>query len=372
MTKTVTYSRKWKIAANVCRLILGAVFIFSGFVKSVDPWGTALKVSEYLSIYGLESLQPAAMTFSIWLCGAELMMGLMLMFRVRIRLISIFALLSLIFFTILTFLSATIFPVEDCGCFGDAVKLSPWATFVKNAVMLPMACIVWWRYRPDRIFAFSRAEFILTLLFFSIGMGVGIYCYRHLPLIDYLPYKVGTNLREAMNRRQETNVGEVLVECRNMKTGEIREFALADTEWQDESVWEWIDTRMADNEESVKVETIIDEFTVRDAEGDVTEDIVGAEGVLYMLCVTYLNELPGDCEARMGALVGRAVEEGADVVCLTPDYLGGVTYRRFAGSEPVRCFNIDATVMKTMLRARNGVVTLRDGTIVDKRNCRDI
>ena len=372
MTKTVTHSRRWKIAAGVCRLILGAVFIFSGFVKSVDPWGTALKVSEYLSIYGLESLHPAAMTFSIWLCGAELMMGLMLLFKVRIRLISIFALLSLIFFTILTLLSATIFPVEDCGCFGDAIKLSPWATFLKNAIMLPMACVVWWRYRPDRIFAFSKAEFALTLLFFTVGMGVGTYCYRHLPLIDYLPYKVGVNLREAMQSRYETTAGEVIMEYRNIRTGELREFTLADTEWQDDSVWEWVDTRSAGNAESVRVETIIDEFSVRDAEGDVTEEIVTAEGVLYMLCITELDALPEDCERRMGKLVEQAVGEGADVVCLTPDYLNGVTYRRFAGSEPVRCFNIDATVMKTMLRARNGVVTLRDGTIVDKRNCLDI
>ena len=80
-------SRRLKIIANICRIIAGAVFAFSGFVKAVDPWGTALKVNEYLSIYGFEELQPASMIFSIWLCGAEFMMGLMLIFRVRRRLI---------------------------------------------------------------------------------------------------------------------------------------------------------------------------------------------------------------------------------------------------------------------------------------------
>ena len=96
----------------------------------IDPWGTALKVNEYLSIYGLDYLQPGAMVFSIWLCGAELMMGCMLLFKVRIRLISIFAVLSMVFFTLLTLLSATLIPVEDCGCFGEALKLTPWETFV--------------------------------------------------------------------------------------------------------------------------------------------------------------------------------------------------------------------------------------------------
>lgn len=100
-------SKGLKLASNICRILVGVCFIFSGFVKAVDPWGTALKVNEYLSIYGIEWLSPISMIFSIWLCGAELMMGLMLLFRVRTRLISIFALVSMSFFTLLTFLSAT-------------------------------------------------------------------------------------------------------------------------------------------------------------------------------------------------------------------------------------------------------------------------
>lgn len=118
-------SRAFKLLANVCRLILACTFIVSGFSKVIDPWGTAMKVNEYLSIYGMESLQGASMAFSIWLCGAEMMMGCMLLFKVRIRLISIFAVLSMLFFTALTLLSATVIPVEDCGCFGEALKLTP-------------------------------------------------------------------------------------------------------------------------------------------------------------------------------------------------------------------------------------------------------
>lgn len=365
---------KWlKTAALICRLTMGVVFIFSGFVKSVDPWGTALKVNEYLSMYGLEWLHPMAMSFSIWLCGAELMMGLMLLFRVRIRLISIFALVSMIFFTGLTFLSATWIPVEDCGCFGEAVKLTAWQTFAKNLVLLPMAFVLWWRYRRDRIFAFSKREICLTVLFFTIGMGVGTYCYMHLPLIDYLPYKIGVNIADEMRRAEVNSVGDVVVVCRNTGTGEIREFELGDSEWQNDKVWEWMETRTTDDVGNVKVEAIIDEFAVRDATGDVTEEFVNTEGRLYVLCVTDLNRLSEDCERRMGEIVALAeADDDANVVCLTPDYLDGVTFHRFAGSEPVRCFNIDATVMKTMLRARNGLIVLEDGTITDKRNCRDI
>ena len=135
--------RSLRILSEVCRLILGATFLLSGFTKVVDPWGTAIKINEYLSIYGFEFLEPGSMAFSIWLCGAEMMMGCMLLCKVRIRLVSIFALVSMLFFTGLTLLSATIIPVEDCGCFGEALKLTPWQTFFKNLVLLPMAAVVW-------------------------------------------------------------------------------------------------------------------------------------------------------------------------------------------------------------------------------------
>jgi len=184
---------KW--TATVCRIVMGITFVFSGLSKVIDPWGTALKVDEYLAIYGFEELSRLAMAFSIWLCGAELMMGCMLLCKVRIRLVSIFALASMSFFTLLSLLSATVLPVEDCGCFGDALKLSPWETFLKNLLLLPMAFVVWYRYRPDKIFAFKPAEVLLTLIFFSGSMGLGIYCSRHLPFIDFLPYKIGVDLR---------------------------------------------------------------------------------------------------------------------------------------------------------------------------------
>ena len=266
-------SRTFKLLANVCRLILACTFILSGFTKVIDPWGTALKVNEYLSIYGMEALEPASMTFSIWLCGAELMMGCMLLFKVRIRLISIFALASMLFFTLLTLLSATVIPVEDCGCFGEALKLSPWETFVKNVVLLPMAFVVWWRYRPDRIFAFKPVEIVLTCTFFCLSMYLGYYCYLPLPLIDFLPYKVGVNIAGAM-RAPVPDAGEtetVLV-YRNRLTGEEREFSLDETEWQDAETWEWVDTRTTG--EAPAVAPLIGEFALRDAGGDATEEVL--------------------------------------------------------------------------------------------------
>lgn len=360
-----------KLLAHVCRTILALTFIVSGFTKTIDPWGTALKVSEYLTIYGWDSLQPATMGFSIWLCGAELMMGCMLLFKVRIRMVSIFALASMCIFTVITFLSATVLPVEDCGCFGEALKLTPWQTFFKNLILLPMAVIVWWRYRPDRIFSFSKLEFALMCLFFAGSMSLGYYCYRHLPLVDYLPYRVGVHIRQAMEAQEAApdEETETVLVYRNLKNGKLREFRLEDTEWQNSAKWEWVDTRI---ESSVSVvRPLISEFAVHNAEGDATEALLTHAGRLYLLCVTDPAALPKRCAERMGALIDRAVNEGSAIVCLTPDPLYG-QIECVITNRTIPCYNIDASTMKTMLRARNGLLVLDDGVIRGKYNCVDL
>ena len=368
-------SKRLRHISHLCCFVVGVFFIFSGFVNVIDPWGPALKVNEYLSIYNMEWFAPAAMPFSIWMCGAELMMGLMLLFRVRIRLISIFALVSMSFFTVLTFLSATWIPVEDCGCFGDALKLSPWATFWKNVVILPLVIIIWYRYRRDKILVFKRVELFLTCLFCTIAMGLGVYCYYTLPLIDFLPYKKGANIYEMIQSQHDTGASEMndeeyVLVYRNRQTGKLQEFSIDDTEWQDEAKWEWVETRVVN--EISPIQTLVSEFSISDFDGDVTEDILTRSGKVYMICVTSLSNLKESCEQRLGEVVAHASQEGAYVICLTPEPLREVTWREFDGGESVRCYNIDATVLKTMLRAENGLVVLNDGVIEGKYNCRMI
>ncbi len=267
-------------------------------------------------------------------------------------------------------LSATLIPVEDCGCFGEALKLTPWQTFFKNLALLPMAFVVWWRYRPDKIFAFNALEIVLTVTFFFLSMYLGYYCYRHLPLIDFLPYKVGVNIWEGMHAPAvEPGETETVLVYRNLETGKLHEFSLEDTAWQDAGKWEWVDTRTT--EEMPAIRPLMSEFALRDAEGDATEEILTAPGRVYMLCVTSFDRLPRACAKRFAALIRRAQSEGARVVCLTPQPLYGVAYHDF-GSGEVRCYNIDASTMKTMLRANNGMVLLEEGVIRAKKNCRDI
>lgn len=351
---------------------MGSVFIVSGFVKAVDPWGTMIKVNEYLTIYGWESLIPWSMAFSIWLCGAEFMMGCMLTFKVRIRFVSIFALLSMSIFTVVAFLSATVLPVEDCGCFGDALKLTPWQTFYKNLSLLPLAFILYWRYRPDKIFLFNRVEITLAICFFTIAMGIPTYCYRHMPLLDYLPYRIGVNLPEAIADARATGLKsesseEVVLIYRNRRSGKLRQFKLDDKAWHDENKWEWVETLTVEDE--VDVRPLVGEFALRSVAGEeCTDEILATEGGLHILFATSLDfESYEQCRDIFARFIERMESKGDRVICVTPNYID--ESGMFMGVE---CYNIDPTTMKTALRANYGVISLFDGVIVNKLNWRDM
>ncbi len=257
-------NRIFKLLTNLCRIILAATFIFSGFTKVIDPWGTALKVNEYLSIYGMEWLQPAAMTFSIWLCGAELMMGCMLLCKVRIRLISIFAVASMCFFTVPYLPQCHGHSRRGLRLLRRCAEAHAVGDLLKNLVLLPMAFVVWWRYRPDKIFAFKPLEIVLTCTFFFCSMYLGYYCYIHLPLIDFLPYKVGVNIAEAMHAPVESPAKSPR-RCSStaISARARREFSLDDTEWQNADEWEWVDTRTTGRRPPAT--PLIGEFALRDA-----------------------------------------------------------------------------------------------------------
>jgi hypothetical protein len=357
--------------ADVCRVLLGLTFIFSGFVKTVDPWGTALKITEYLNVYGFATLNNYRFGFAIWFCAAELMMGLMLTFKIKTRLISIFSLLIMTFFLVLTVLSATVLPVEDCGCFGDALRMSPWASVAKNVVLWVLAIVVWLYARKRfAFFPVTVREWVCTALFAAIAGGLGTYCYRHLPLIDFLPYKVGVDLRAAVLGSAETDTAtEARIVCRNLSDGSLREFAVTDTTWYDTTRWDFVE--QVEQRESPESNMSLREFAIFDSEGDATAEIVATQGRVYMLCAVKLDMIKPRHAAKFAQVVDRAYQDGAKVVLLTATPLTGDQTIDFGGGS-VPLYNVDATTMITMLRASVGMVVIDNGVIVDKKNVRDI
>lgn len=360
-------SDKKKILYNVCRIVLAVTFIFSGFVKCVDPFGTSLKVGEYFSAAGVEWLDAWRPGISVWLCAAELMMGFMLLFGIRLRLVSTFAMFSMIVFTVTAFVLALWNPVADCGCFGDAVKLTNWQTFFKNLVLLPMSMVVWYFSRPLHFFPFTRREFFLAAFFAILTGGFGTYCYLYGPAIDFLPYKVGTNLPEAIHFNDAAQYRTTLA-YRDRLSGRVQEFELTDTTWYDTSRWEYVDTKVERTGGEMSAASIRDFAVFREGE-DITDELIYDPSTVYLLCAQQLRDVSRPCARRFGKVIRLAAERGCRVVCVTASFLDAGQQAVFDG-ERVACYNMDPTTMKTMLRSETGLVVLHDGTITGKYTCR--
>ena len=219
---------RFRTAAHVCRIVLGAVFLFSGLAKGIDPWGSALKVEEYLNAFGLGGLSAVAAPLAVVQCVAESAVGLMLLCGTGLRLASLFALLFMAFFTLLTLVIAVWNPLDDCGCFGNALKLSNWMTFAKNVVLLPVAAVVWRDAKRRRGFVFTRREAVRSTIFLLLPFALCLYAWYCLPPVDTSVYRKGTDLRRDVLCTSCMERSVVLV-YEDLQTGGLQEFSLSDT-----------------------------------------------------------------------------------------------------------------------------------------------
>lgn len=348
----------------LCRVVLGAAFVFSGFVKAVDPWGTAIKLGEYFDAFGLGWFEGAKYALSIALSGGEMLLGVLILAGLWRRLASTAVLAVMTFFTLLTLALAIWSPVEDCGCFGDALKLSNWGTFVKNLILWPMAWVVWLSWRHEAWLSGAR-DWALAAVFGAAAMGIGVYANAHLPLIDFLPYNVGVDLA-AEYFKPEPEVESATVVVRDLQTGRRRRFDIGDSTWYDATRFEFLKISGGGK---AHVSATVRDFALIDAEGNVvTDSILRHRGEVFMAFVERADMVRGRCGERLEKAMAAARERGAWVMVVTPQSLaefGSVM------SSALR-LNLDATTFKTVLRAHVGVVVLRNGKITDKRNCRDL
>ena len=195
-----------KLLRNICRILVGIVFIYSGFVKGVDPLGSDYKFTDYFNAFGMSWMGFSTLFFSFLLSMAEFLIGICLFLNIKIKTAAWGAILFMGFFTPLTLILAIKNPVTDCGCFGDALILTNWETFWKNIILLAMTLVIFYtrdKYKP--IFNFLEQTVVLvgTVIFMFC---VQWYSFRHLPIVDFRPYAIGKNISEGMaipaNRQQ--------------------------------------------------------------------------------------------------------------------------------------------------------------------------
>lgn len=352
-------SRYRDIVFTLVRWALGALFIFSGAVKCVDPIGTSIFVDKYLATYSMGWLMPISETLAVGLSVMEFTLGLLLISGVWRRLTSLITAIVLLLFSVLTLLSATVLPIGDCGCFGDALKLSPWATFLKNIVMLPLAIALW--RTSDRCRGVALREFVILAVAISLPLAVNIYALKHLPLVDFLPYKVGTELREAI--AEEQSATRQVLRFRRTTTGEVVEFDAMDTSCWADSDLEFVESAMVTEQ---GVEFKYGDFHLYNIYGeDVTSTILNHAGRIALLCV---NDATNIDATTMQCIAKLYDAYPAEAIYLLSSEEVALQELSIQSTQ----LYIDAMTLRSIIRADVGVVILSKGIVEFKSNIRDI
>ncbi len=360
------------VSIFISRILLAAVFIFSGFVKAIDPLGFTYKIEDYLTAFGgiFASFTALALPAAVALSTLELLIGLNLLFRIHLRGTSFMALAFMLVMTPLTLYIAIYNPVTDCGCFGDALVISNWQTFYKNIVLLILVIVLLITTRGKRPVFLPRAEWIITLVFIGIGVSLSLYSYNHLPLIDFRPYKVGVNIPEAMFVPEDAPADEYLTTFIYEKDGVQKEFTLENYP-KDDSTWVFVDQKTA--LVSTGYKPPIHDFSIVDANfDDITEDVIYNSGYTYLLIMYDVNKASEEGAKQAEKMYQKYKHSTTRFYALTAS--GDDEVKKFKAKTGVTypfC-KTDPITLKTIIRANPGLVLIKNGTITGKWHWRDI
>lgn len=365
------------ITGAIARTLLALTFLFSGFVKAVDPLGTVYKIEDYLKAFGgwFTDLMPLAGTAAVLLILIEWLLGVCMLFNVRT---SITAWLSLAFYLVMTPLTLWIAltnPVSDCGCFGDAIVLTNWQTFWKNVVLLILVIVLLGckKYIPQ--FLSWWGELVVLLLALGASATIMAYSYTHLPPMDFRPYKVGNHIPTLMEIPDGAPVDEYAITLIYEKDGIEQEFTLENYPKGD-STWTFVD------QQSVLIkkgyEPPIHDFEILTMNfEDITYDILESEEPITLITMYDLNKTNRTQAAKLMGIYHACMERGEQCYFLT----GSGEEQIYAFGEEIGMdietiestfCTIDPVTLKTIVRANPGMFVVQNGTIMEKHNLRQI
>ena len=358
------------IITTVCRFVLAVVFIFSGFVKAIDPLGTQYKIQDYLDALGWTDVFPESIPFiaAALLGMLEFCLGVYLFFGIR-RIIAPRAVVAVMaIMTPLTFWLALDNPVSDCGCFGDAIVLTNWETFGKNVVLLAMSLVVLkWRKRIFPL-ATTRFDWLIALYGFLYIFCMTIYCYRHLPIFDFRPYYVGADIRQGMEIPEGKEPTEFETRFVLQKDGVEKEFTL---ENYPDSTWTFVDSRTVVKKKGY--EPPIHDFSmIRYEDGeDITEQVLADERYTFLLVAHQLEQASDSRIDLINELYDYCLEYGYAFYCLTSSSDEDILkWQEDTGAEYPFCL-MDNITLKTMVRSNPGLILLKKGVVIHKWNVVD-
>lgn len=365
------------ILCTISRWFVGLVFLFSSFVKGVDPMGTTYKIEDYMTAwsigsFGFEWALPMASILSMVLITLEFTVGMMLIFNCFKRLTPWVLALMMCFFTVTTLIDAITNDVADCGCFGDAVKLTNWQTFFKNIVLDIPTLWLLFNIRKEK----RRTERDVLIMLFSMALIIifGVYNIKNEPCIDFRPWKVGNQMIDRAEDGSAAAVKSYLV-YKNIATGEVKEFENKDfmdfynatPNFNDE--WEFVDSRVEDPNE-IKA----DGFAMLDTEmEDHAQELINSEDYLLIVTIHHLDEVDEAGLRAIRFMYQYASENDMQMVVLSSalaEELQAFLYEN--NLADLEYYFADATAIKTILRSNPGFLLMKDAKVMGKWHYRNV
>lgn len=338
------------------RLLVGGLFIFSGLIKVNDPVGTAIKLEEYFDVFSNDIasffylFKPYALPIAVILVVSEVVLGVMLILGVKLKQ-TVYAIGAMIlFFTFLTFFSAYFNKVTDCGCFGDAIKLTPWESFYKDVVLLIMISFLFF-FRDDLPEESPKWAKISAMAVLIGSIGIAIYAIQNLPFIDFRAYKIGVNIPQNMQPSAPLQYTYVM-----KKGGEVVQF----DQYPKEEGYEFVEMVLKNPEALPK----ISDFAAWNAEGDQTEFLFAGNKVVILS--SNLARMDDANLEKMDNLVGSLQGAPVDVVFMAAATQEEIDRVINEHNWSIIGLQADATVVKTIMRANPGIMILKDGVVMNK------
>ena len=350
---------------NLCRMALALTFILSGYVKAIDPLGTQYKLNDYAAAMHLSEYIPdwLTLTGAIALAMTEFALGIFMLFAIRRHLVSRLMTAMMVMMTLITVWIFIANPVKDCGCFGDAIKLTNGETLLKNIVLLAAAIVT--AMRPlDMARLISKSnQWIVTNYTLVYIVCTSLYCLYALPTFDFRPYHIGADIKKGMEIPEGAEQPEFETTFILKKNGQTREFTLDN---YPDSTWEFVDSKTVQTRQGY--EPPIHDFSLTDTEtgNDITDNVLSHKGYTFLLISRSLAYADDSNFGDIDQIYEYASGHNIPFYCVTASTDDDINrWRDLTGAEYPFC-NADETTLKTIIRSNPGLLLLKDATVIGK------
>ncbi len=358
-----------KIIVHISRFFVGVLFIISGLIKLNDPLGFSYKLQEYFGadVLNIPFLEPYALGISVFVVVFEVVLGVFLLIGYKPKFTIWSLLLMIVFFTFLTFYSAYFDKVKDCGCFGDALKLTPWESFTKDIILLVLVLILFFGMRHIKPLFGKFVVTLVALFSFVFCLWFGYHVLMHLPVVDFRAYKIGNNIQEQMSIPEDAQKPVIEYNWKFNVNGEEKIFTTNGSYPTVEG--EYVSVEYKTIEEGFVPP--IQDFSIESDDEDLTGQFL-EEPKLLMIVMYNIRSAEWAGTEKLKALSDAALKKGYKVIGLTSSGSDAKAQLKTDYNLNFEFYLCDEKVLKTIVRANPGIVILNKGTVKQKVHWNDI